>query len=325
MGVELGRDNALLHAPDAGAVHRRRPARSRPSRRSTRSRSCARSASSPTSCCAAASSRLPRRAARARSRCSPTCEERAVISGDRRRRHLQDPAAAARAGARRHRRRQAAARRAAGRSRRVGRSVVDATASIPRPRSTSRWSASTSTSPTAYKSLNEALMHAGIQTRTRVNIALHRVRETSRRDGTGALAGRGRDPRARRLRRARHRRQDRGGALRARERRCRTSASASGMQVAIIEYARHVVGLAGANSTEFEPQTPHPGDRADHRMAGPRRHGASARRRLRPRRHDAPGRAGRASSRPARSRTRSTARRDHRSAIATATSSTIAT
>ena len=31
-----------------------------------------------------------------------------------------------------------------------------------------------------------------------------------------------------------------------------------GMQVAIIEYARHVAGLAGANSTEFDRDTPHP-------------------------------------------------------------------
>ena len=31
-----------------------------------------------------------------------------------------------------------------------------------------------------------------------------------------------------------------------------------GMQVATIEYARHVAGLAGANSTEFEPEAPHP-------------------------------------------------------------------
>ena len=31
-----------------------------------------------------------------------------------------------------------------------------------------------------------------------------------------------------------------------------------GMQVATIEYARHVAGLAGANSTEFDPETPHP-------------------------------------------------------------------
>ena len=49
----------LLHPPDAGAVHPDAPARSRPSRRSTRSRSCARSASSPTSCCAAPTGRCP--------------------------------------------------------------------------------------------------------------------------------------------------------------------------------------------------------------------------------------------------------------------------
>jgi CTP synthase len=31
-----------------------------------------------------------------------------------------------------------------------------------------------------------------------------------------------------------------------------------GMQVATIEVARHLAGLEGANSTEFEPETPHP-------------------------------------------------------------------
>ena len=30
------------------------------------------------------------------------------------------------------------------------------------------------------------------------------------------------------------------------------------MQLAVIEFARNVVGLAGANSTEFDPETPHP-------------------------------------------------------------------
>jgi len=31
-----------------------------------------------------------------------------------------------------------------------------------------------------------------------------------------------------------------------------------GMQVAVVEFARHVVGLDGANSSEFEPETPYP-------------------------------------------------------------------
>ncbi|RYG63136.1 CTP synthase (glutamine hydrolyzing), partial [archaeon] len=31
-----------------------------------------------------------------------------------------------------------------------------------------------------------------------------------------------------------------------------------GMQIMVIEFARHVLGLAQANSTEFDPQTPHP-------------------------------------------------------------------
>ena len=31
-----------------------------------------------------------------------------------------------------------------------------------------------------------------------------------------------------------------------------------GMQIAVAEFARHVVGMAGANSTEFDPETPFP-------------------------------------------------------------------
>jgi CTP synthase len=31
-----------------------------------------------------------------------------------------------------------------------------------------------------------------------------------------------------------------------------------GMQIAVCDFARHVVGLDGANSTEFDPETPHP-------------------------------------------------------------------
>ncbi len=53
-----------------------------------------------------------------------------------------------------------------------------------------------------------------------------------------------------------------------------------GMQVAVVEFARHVAGLEGANSSEFEPATPHPvidimSDQADvHDMGGTMRLGA---------------------------------------------------
>ena len=54
------------------------------------------------------------------------------------------------------------------------------------------------------------------------------------------------------------------------------------MHVAVSEFARHVVGLEGANSTEMDPETPVPGDRPAPRAEGDRG----------PRRHDAPRRAG---------------------------------
>ena len=69
-------------------------------------------------------------------------------------------------------------------------------------------------------------------------------------------------------------------ASKARSRRSATRARTSipylgiclGMQVAVIEFARDVAGLADANSTEFDPRHAASGGRADHRVAGPRRH-----------------------------------------------------
>lgn len=44
-----------------------------------------------------------------------------------------------------------------------------------------------------------------------------------------------------------------------------------GLQLAVVEFARHVCGLAGANSTEIDPATPHPVvDRLEGRPAGER-------------------------------------------------------
>jgi len=108
----------------------------------------------------------------------------------------------------------------------------------------------------SYKSLSEALIHAGIHTRSRVRI--HYVdSETVEREGTGCLAGmdailvpggfgkRGVEGKI--------------GAIRhAREQRVPYLGICLGMQLAVIEYARHKAGLQGAHSTEFDPQTPHP-------------------------------------------------------------------
>jgi CTP synthase len=108
----------------------------------------------------------------------------------------------------------------------------------------------------SYKSLSEALTHAGIHTRSKVNI--HYVdSEAVGRDGVGCLDGmdavlvpggfgkRGVEGKINAIRHAR-------------ENGIPYLGICLGMQLAVIEYARHKAGLAGANSTEFDPQTPHP-------------------------------------------------------------------
>jgi CTP synthase len=108
----------------------------------------------------------------------------------------------------------------------------------------------------SYKSLSEALTHAGIHTRSKVRI--HYVdSEAIERDGVGALGGmdailvpggfgkRGVEGKIAAIRHAR-------------EQRIPYLGICLGMQLAVIEYARGVAGLAGANSTEFDPATPHP-------------------------------------------------------------------
>ena len=108
----------------------------------------------------------------------------------------------------------------------------------------------------AYKSLNEALVHAGIQTHARVNI--HYVdSESLERDGTGALqemdailvpGGFGRRGIEGKIAAVRY----------AREQRIPFLGICLGMQVAVIEFARHVAGLEDAHSTEFKRGTTHP-------------------------------------------------------------------
>ena len=108
----------------------------------------------------------------------------------------------------------------------------------------------------SYISLTEALLHAGIQTRTRVNIRYVESEELEA-DGNGRLhtadailvpGGFG----------------DRGiegkiSAVKlAREKQIPYLGICLGLQVAVIEYARNVAGLTGAHSTEFQSDTPDP-------------------------------------------------------------------
>jgi CTP synthase len=108
----------------------------------------------------------------------------------------------------------------------------------------------------SYKSLTEALIHAGIHTRSRLN--LHYIdSEVLERDGVTSLAAmdailvpggfgkRGIEGKIRAIRFARENKLPYLGIC-------------LGMQLATIEFARHVCGLEGANSTEFDPETPHP-------------------------------------------------------------------
>ena len=106
----------------------------------------------------------------------------------------------------------------------------------------------------AYKSVIEALNHGGFHHGVDVEVELVDSEDFD----PERARGRRRDPDPRRLRRARDRGQGRGGADRARERRSPTSGICLGMQIAVVEFARHVAGMDGANSAEFDPETPYP-------------------------------------------------------------------
>jgi len=108
----------------------------------------------------------------------------------------------------------------------------------------------------SYKSLTEALTHAGIHTESRVAIE-YIDSEQIERDGTAALerfdailvpGGFGKRGVEGKIAAIRH----------ARENGVPYLGICLGMQLAVIEFARDVCGLAGANSTEFDPDTPHP-------------------------------------------------------------------
>jgi len=109
----------------------------------------------------------------------------------------------------------------------------------------------------SYKSINEALEHAGIKHKTKVNINFvlaetitgKNVKKVlSKTDAVLVPGGFG----------------DRGiegmilACKYARENQIPYLGICLGMQVALIEYARNVIKLKGANSTEFDAKTPHP-------------------------------------------------------------------
>ena len=108
----------------------------------------------------------------------------------------------------------------------------------------------------SYISLTEALTHAGVRTRTRVNIQFVEATDVEK-HGTGCLEGvdailvpggfgeRGIEGKIQAIRYAR-------------EHQIPYLGICLGMQLAIIEYARNVAGLQGAHSTEFNRAAPHP-------------------------------------------------------------------
>lgn len=110
--------------------------------------------------------------------------------------------------------------------------------------------------PDAYKSVNEALKHAGLKNRLTVNIQYVDAQDLEIK-GTGILdeldailvpggfGERGTDGKLLAVKYARENNVPYLGIC-------------LGMQVALIEYARNVAGLENAHSTEFDPETPHP-------------------------------------------------------------------
>jgi CTP synthase len=108
----------------------------------------------------------------------------------------------------------------------------------------------------SYKSVNEALRHAGMKNHVRVKIehvdsetiTEDSVRRLAQFDGIlvpGGFGVRGVEGKI-------------CAARFARENKIPYLGICLGMQVATIEFARHVAGLKGANSTEFDPDSPNP-------------------------------------------------------------------
>ena len=109
----------------------------------------------------------------------------------------------------------------------------------------------------SYKSLNEALTHGGIANDCRVEVTYidsEKIEQDgvpdSVRSADGILVPMGFGPRGT---------EGKVAAVKfAREHKVPFFGICFGMQMAVIEFARHVCGLEKANSTEVDPHTPHP-------------------------------------------------------------------
>lgn len=110
--------------------------------------------------------------------------------------------------------------------------------------------------PDAYKSVNEALKHAGLKNRLTVNIKFVDSQDIESKGEQilhgldailvpGGFGERGIEGKI-------------AAAKYARENKVPYLGICLGMQIAIIEYARNVAGMENANSTEFDPKSPYP-------------------------------------------------------------------
>jgi CTP synthase len=109
----------------------------------------------------------------------------------------------------------------------------------------------------AYKSVYESVTHAGIANNCRVRIRRIDAEDLEKTGGLALLKGldgilvpggfgdRGTEGKI-------------AAARFAREKKIPYYGLCLGLQIAVIEFARHVLRLKGANSTEFDPQSPHP-------------------------------------------------------------------
>jgi CTP synthase len=108
----------------------------------------------------------------------------------------------------------------------------------------------------SYKSLSEALIHAGMHTRTKVNIVYIDSEQVEKDQGAclegmdailvpGGFGERGVEGKIRTVQYAR-------------EKQIPYLGICLGMQVAVIEFARNVAGMTDAHSTEFDSKTKHP-------------------------------------------------------------------